>query len=352
MKVKDIYFKTIGFVWMKLGLGALTILLSGIWFGILFGIALLFNGGALPILIILWIIGTGVINSIVNHYIGYLVKAGHVAIIANAVTTGQIPENQFAVAKDMVKSRFGASNVYFVVDKLVNGAVRQLQNGLQKIDNLLGSIPGVSAIVKVLQLFVQIALGYVDECCLGYTFYKKEDTAFKSAADGVVIYFQNWKVLLKNAAKTTVFVILLTFAAWLLPFLLLGLLAGALSFSKWIAAVLALFIALAVKSAFIDSFMMVEMMCSYMRVAPTTQITFDLYRKLCKLSRKFKELFGKVEAEQPNIAYNMNQAQQNNMGQPQPVPAMNSQSNGYGFCRNCGAPLSGEYCQFCGTRRS
>lgn len=307
MKVKDIYFKTMGFVWMKLGLGALTILLSGIWFGILFGLALLFDNGVfLVISIILWLAGTGAINSIINHYIGYLVKAGHVAIIAQAVTTGQIPDNQFAVAKDMVKSRFAASNVYFVVDKLVNGAVNQLQNGLQKVDNLFGNIPGISVIISILQLFVKIALGYVDECCLGYTFYKKNDTAFKSAADGVVIYFQNWKVLLKNAAKTTALVILFTFIAWLIPFLLVGALFKVLTISSWIAFVIALMIALAVKSAFIDSFMMVEMMNSYMKVAPSTQITFNLYEKLCGLSKKFKELFGKAQEEQQN-AYTMSQ---------------------------------------------
>lgn len=307
MKVKDIYFKTMGFVWMKLGLGALTILLSGIWFGILFGLTLLFeNELVLVISIILWLAGTATINSIINHYIGYLVKAGHVAIISQAVTTGQIPENQFVVAKDMVKSRFAASNVYFVVDKLVNGAVNQLQNGLQKVDNLFGNIPGVGAIVSILQLFVKITLGYVDECCLGYTFYKKNDTVFKSAADGVVIYFQNWKVLLKNAAKTTALVILFTFIAWLIPFLLVGAIFNALSISSWIAFVIALMIALAVKSAFIDSFMMVEMMSAYMKVAPSTQITFNLYEKLCGLSKKFKELFGKAQEEQQN-SYTMSQ---------------------------------------------
>ena len=43
MKAEDIDFKTMKFVWMKLGLGALTILLSGVWFGILFGLNYLFN---------------------------------------------------------------------------------------------------------------------------------------------------------------------------------------------------------------------------------------------------------------------------------------------------------------------
>lgn len=44
-------------------------------------------------------------------------------------------------AKDMVSERFLTANVYFAVDRLVSGAVSQLQKGLQKVDDLLGNIP-------------------------------------------------------------------------------------------------------------------------------------------------------------------------------------------------------------------
>ena len=56
---------------------------------------------------------------------------------------------------------------------------------------------------------------------------------------------------------------------------------------------------MAVKKAFIDSYMMVKMMVSYMQVAPTTEITFDLYGKLSEWSAKFKELFTKGQNENP-----------------------------------------------------
>ena len=43
------------------------------------------------------------------------------------------------------------ANVYFAVDRLVSGAVSQLQKGLQKIDDLLGKIPGVSEVERAVQ---------------------------------------------------------------------------------------------------------------------------------------------------------------------------------------------------------
>lgn len=297
MKASQIYLKTMKFVWAKLLLGLVTIVASILILAIGMGIGSLFGGGGVLIGVIFWIAGTSIVNNLLNHYLGYLFKAGHVAIIATAVTTGSIPDNQIETAKTMVKERFLTSNVYFVVDKLVSGAVKQLQNGLGKVDSIFGNIPGVSAIVSFAQVFVGIALGYVDECCLGYTFVKKEQGAFKCAADGVVIYFQNWKKLLKDAAIMALVVIGVSFLAWVLPFAVFGGAFAALSWPRWIAAILAVMVALIVKSAFVDSYMMVKMMVSYMEVAPSTEITFDLYGKLCKLSSKFKSLFQKGEEE-------------------------------------------------------
>ncbi len=190
------------------------------------------------------------------------------------------------------------ANVYFAVDRLVSGAVSQLQKGLQKIDDLLGKIPGVSFLVSFAQVFVHIALNYVDECCLGYTFLHKDQSAFKSAADGVVIYFQNWKKLLKDAAVMTLAVMVISFLAWLLPFIIFSGLFALLHIHWMFAALLSIMVAVIIKSAFVDSFLMVRMMVSYIEVAPSTEITFDLYAKLCKLSDKFKSLFDKGQQEQ------------------------------------------------------
>lgn len=300
MKASDVYFKTMKFVWLKLALGAAVILFALLTLAICLGLGSLGQGGGMVIGFWIWLVLVAGVSGIVNHYVGYMIKAGHVAMVTTAVTTGQVPDNQFEVAKEMVKERFATANVYFVVDRLVSGAVSQLQRGLQKLDNLLGGIPGVSAILSFAQMFVQIALGYVDECCLGYTFLHKDQSACKSAADGVVIYFQNWKRLLKDAAVTTLIVMGLTILTWALPFFIfLGILAAFGVQNAWFFAfIIGIMFAAVMKSAFIDSYMMVKMMVSYMEVAPITQITFDLYDKLCKLSGKFKKLFNKGQEEQ------------------------------------------------------
>ena len=298
MNTKDVYLKTMKFVWLKLALGGAIFLFSILTLAIFLAIGSLGEGGGMVIALCLWLVLVAGVFVWVERYVGYMLKAGHVAMVTTAVTTGTLPENQLEAAKNMVKERFATANVYFVVDRLVTGAVGQLQKGLQKIDDLLGKIPGVSIIVSFAQVFVNIALGYIDECCLGYTFLHKEQSAYKSAADGVVIYFQNWKKLLKDAAVTALIVMGVSVLAWLLPFIIFAVILGAFGVHWIVAFILALMVSAIIKSAFIDSWMMVKMMVSYMQVAPTTQITFDLYDKLCKLSGKFKNLFNKGQQEQ------------------------------------------------------
>lgn len=353
MKAKEVFSKTLVFGWIKLGLGLLNILIAVVLFAILMGISVLFaSEGVGAVMFFIWLGAVGVVNFILNHYIGYLVKAGHVAVITMAFKTGTVPADPVATGKAMVKERFGTSNVYFALDKLIAGSVKQLQRTLGRLTSgLLGAIPGADGVKSLMNMFLDISLGYIDECCLGYTFYHPEQNAYKSAADGVVIYAQNWKTLLKDAAKTTGVVILSVIVVTLVAFIVFGGLFRLLGWSGFVAFVISLLLAWTVKYAFIDSWILVKMMSSYMQVAPNTPITFDLYGKLSGLSKKFKELFQKGQTE-PQPA---------NAGQPvgttDSTAAADSAppaAEGYNlrFCPSCGTSLSAgkAFCGICGTK--
>ena len=361
MKSGELFRKTMPFAMAKLLLGAVTVIASVILLVILMLIGALFDDGGIAICFLIWLGATGIIRFAVMHYFGYLVKAGHVAVLAEAVTTGKVPDNMVGYGKDKVKERFGEANVYFAVDKLVTGSVKQIQNGIQKLGNAMDFIPGMGAITSAAKFFVNLSLGYIDECCLGYTFYKKDQGAFQSACDGVVIYAQNIKGLLKNAAKTMLKVMLLSLVVVLAVFIPVGILFKVLNWSAFIAFLLALFIAWVIKFAFMDSYILCQTMTSYMEVAPNTQITYDLYSKLSGISSSFKKLYNegnkegpRPNAQQPQYAYaggNPNPQPQNtqvNVNQPQqnagekPIfcgqcGAKNAQ--GAGFCGDCGAKL-------------
>ena len=352
MRANEIFSKTMPFCLAKLLLGLITIAVSAVILAVLMGLAWLFNAqGVTGVLLLVWLAATGAVRFALMYYVGYLVKAGHVAVIVEAVTTGRIPDNQVAYGKSLVAERFATSNVYFALDKLVAGAVKQMQGHLQKAGQAADFIPGMATLVKIGKLFIDISLGYIDECCLGYTFYRRDQEAFKSAADGVVIYAQNWKPLLGNASKTTLMVVLLFFAVTLAVFIVLGLAAKLFGLPGYLAFLMACLIALAIKFAFIDSYILVNMLTAYMEVAPTTTLSFDLYEKLGRVSSKFRELFekGKTEFFQPRPA-------------PEAAggaPAVEAEAaaagpaaeaDGFIFCGNCGArqERGAKFCGQCG----
>jgi len=358
MKPGQIFFKTMPFVWAKLFLGLATVLISVVILAVLLGIAyLLGSGGVGLVMLIIWVSLTGGINFLLNHYFGYLVKAGHIAVITETVVTGKVPDSQVSYGKEKVKERFISSNVYFVIDKLVSRAVSQIQRKIEQLfGGLMGNIPGMNMIMNILKLFISISLGYIDECCLGYTFFKKEQGAFKSAADGVVIYAQNSKKLLKSAAKTTLIVVGLVVIVTLVAFAVFGGVAylvrenvitgDTIVGNEIIGAVaffLAAFVAWVIKKSFIDSYILVNMMVSYMEVAPTTELKIDIYNKLCGWSSKFKELFTKGQQEKsPTPAPTSAPTPQTPVGE-KPVfcgECGAKNERGTKFCGECGKPIS------------
>ncbi len=304
MSVKEIYVKTLKFGFIKMGIQGVVLAISLVTLAVCLGLGAIFKSSVFSmILLLIWVIVTAVVYRMALSYMGYLIRAAHVAIVSKAVTEGVIPDNMVEVGKQMVQERFGATNAYMVINHLVNGAVRQLQSVVNQIDNLLDGIPGLEKVMDVVKVFIRIFLGYIDECCLGYTFYKKGENAFKCGCDGVVIYFQNAKHLLKSAFVTAILVVVSTFVSWFVPFLVFAGIFNlfGLSSAYGVAAVISILVAVAVKEAFIDPFILVKTMTAYMEVAPQTEITVDLYDKLSGMSSKFKELLGRARKEAGHV---------------------------------------------------
>jgi hypothetical protein len=304
MKNSQIFKGTLKFCWAKLGLQLGTLLADVLLFlllVVLLGFKVFGNGAAVGVLLLVWYVLVQAINFALKNYLTYMLKAGHVAVMEYAVTNGSLPENQFQYGFDKVKSRFVSANVFWGLDKAVAAAVKQLQKGVDTIGNLIKKMPGGNFIVIFLNLFVDAALNCVDECCLAWIFHNEGQGAFKSACDGIVIYFQNVKHLLKTALKTTVVALLALVVVVAIP--VIGLLAASnhpiiFLFILWVAFK---FVA-AVKTTFVDSYILASMLTEFTRVAPETELSVDLYGKLSKLSKKFKEMWERAGKEEGGVA--------------------------------------------------
>src|SRR5690625_495920 len=140
----------------------------------------------------------------------------------------EIPEGKGMIAygKDKVTENFGASNVAFVIDKMVHAAVKQIQRWIMRIGNVFKFIPGSKNIIGIINAIMSVSLNYIDEAIMSYIFLRKseenEESVWKSASDGVVLYAQSWKGVLKAATGSVIFIYLFNiamFVVFVLPLL-------------------------------------------------------------------------------------------------------------------------------------
>lgn len=202
-----------------------------------------------------------------REYILYIVKAGHIAVLVELLDNGAVPEgrSQITHATGVVKERFGEASVLFGVDQLVKGVLRAITGLVQGIASIL-PIPGVQQMVGLVRAFLNIAVGLVDEVILAYAIRTRSTNPWGSAKTALVLYGQNYKVMLKNAAWLTIF----TYGLAFLVFLVMLAPAAALVYfipGAWSAGglIFALIFAWAVKAALIEPFAIACMMEVYFK---------------------------------------------------------------------------------------
>ncbi|RUX06412.1 hypothetical protein EOA35_05405 [Mesorhizobium sp. M8A.F.Ca.ET.023.01.1.1] len=254
-----------------------------------------------PLSFALWggVVGFGVVSIAVywlREYILYVVKAGHIAVMVPLIDGHDVPDcqNQIAYAKEAVTERFAEANILFVVDQLVKGAIRAITGLLGGIAAFL-PIPGLSGLVSFLNTVIRLSLTYVDEIILGYNIRINSSSPFETARQGVVLYAQNGKTMVKNAVwlavimwgvSFVIFLLMLAPAAAIL-YVMPGQLAG------W-AFVLAIVFAWAFKAAFIEPFAIACLMQVYFKTIEGQVPDAAWDARLAEASSKFRELKDKA----------------------------------------------------------
>ncbi len=249
-------------------------------------------------------IGFGLISGVLywaREYLLYLVKAGHIAVLAELLQGKEIPggRGQIEHASAVVKERFVESSVLFGVDQLIKGILRVFNRTMLMIANFL-PIPGLDGLVKFANTVINTSLTYVDEVILAHAIRTGSTNAWASARDAVVLYAQNYKTMLKNA-------VWLTFVIWgltLVIFLLvIGPVALIASFFPGLAGfwtfALAIVTAICLKAALVDPLAMAALMQVFFKVTEGQTPDPQWSAKLEGMSDKFKELKDKAGLTPP-----------------------------------------------------
>ena len=273
---------------------------TGTGAGIGYGVGHIMGDGG-PMSFAMWggILGFGLVSLIlywIREYILYIVKAGHIAVMVQLIDGHDVPggQGQIAYARSIVTERFAEANVLFVLDQLIKGA-------LAAITGLIGGvaafipIPGLNGIVKFINSVIRMSLTYVDEIILGYNIRTASGQPFETGRQGIVLYAQNARTMVKNAIWLTVMTAILGVIVFLLTLAPAGAILYAMpgNLAGW-AFVLAIVFAWACISAFVEPFVIAAMMQVYFKAIEGQVPDPEWDRRLSDASKQFRELKDKA----------------------------------------------------------
>ena len=233
-----------------------------------------------------------------REYILYIVKAGHLAVLVELIEGRDIPAGrpQIDFATALVKERFAETNILFAVQQVVRGVLRAITGIIQGVTAIL-PIPGLEQFVGIVRAFLRIAVGMIDQVILAYAFKTRATNPWASAQTAVVLYAQNYKIMLKNAAWLTI----ISYGLAFLVFLVMLVPAGAVVWlipGGWSAGgfLFAIVFAWAVKAALIEPFTIACMMQVYFQTIEGQQPDPQWDARIAAVSRKFAEMKDKAIA--------------------------------------------------------
>lgn len=227
-----------------------------------------------------------------REYLLYIVKAGHIALMVEYLDGRDLPEGQgqIAYARRIVTERFGQASVLFAVDQLVKGVINAITGLIQGLLAIL-PIPGLDKVMGVLRAYLRLSVGLIDEAILAYGIRTRAENPWISARSALVLYGQNAKPMLRNAAWLTaitwglailVFVVMLAPAAavvWLIP--------GAWSAGGVVFAIL---FAWAIKVALIEPFAIACLLQAYFKAIEGQTPNPEWEARLEQASARFRKL--------------------------------------------------------------
>lgn len=227
-----------------------------------------------------------------RDYLLYLVKAGQIAVMVDYLDGKPLPygQGQIAYARAVVTERFGQASALFALDRLIRGVIGLITGLVEGVMTIL-PIPGLAQVMTAVRAYLRIAVGLVDEVILAHAIRTRSENAWEAAHDGLVLYAQNGRAMLINAAW-------LTLISWVLAAVVFVLMLGPAAALVWLLPgdasagmfVFALIFAWAVKAAVIEPFALACMLQVFFSVTEGQEPQPEWRGRLTQISDKFRQL--------------------------------------------------------------
>lgn len=294
--------RTFPFIVLRLlvyvGIALAYILITGMGAGIGYGVTSFGDGGGGGAFLG-GLIGFAIISGILywaREYLLYLVKAGHIAVLVELLQGRELPSGrgQIEHGQQVVKERFKEASVLFAVDQLIKGILRMLNRMVMSISRMI-PIPALEQLAGIINRIINTSLTYVDEVMLAYNIKTGSDNPWQSSKDALILYAQNYKVMLKNAVFLMLFMYLSAFVIFLLILApvaaIAALFPGSVGFWTFLSAAV---LAWSLKAALLEPLAVTAMVEVYFKTIEGQEPNPEWDAKLSKASDKFRELSKKA----------------------------------------------------------
>ncbi len=292
MKPVQIYRKTMVFNWYKLGFGILTSFVCAIFFGATWFCAQHFDlqlssligacSGA-------FLLAVGIYYFIMIKQ-GFAIKIGHLAVIEYALRNNDVPANPIDFSKDVIQQRFGSTAKYYLFDRELEQATHQISRVIARGFSLESEEPDFNQSNQIVRFISLPALNLVDECCLAYALQKSDYEVHAACTDALTILAMNWKKYMHAAFRMSLLVYAFILLVSIIIFIPGYFVCSALMLSPlpWVG--MSIILAFVFKLAFLDSYILIQMVCTFLSITQETQIDRKNYFKLDHWSKAYEKI--------------------------------------------------------------
>jgi len=276
------------------GISLLYILAVGIGGGIGYGLTS-FGGGDGAGALYGGLVGFAGVSGILylgREYILYLVKAGHIAVLVLVHDGHDIPGGmgQIDYAAGIVKRKFAESSLLFALDQIIKGVLKTITGILNTVATIL-PIPGLRNLAQIISGILRMSVTYVDEIILAHNFHVNSDNPWETSRQSLVLYAQNYMVMIKNAAWLWFLMWALTLVIFLLlagpVFAVLALFPGNIGFLSFVVAFI---FAWSLKAALLEPLAIYALMQVYFKTIEGQVPDPEWDQRLEQASDRFREL--------------------------------------------------------------
>ena len=141
-----------------------------------------------------------IIVAVISHFFAYTYSAAQIAMMTRGVTEGSLPEDVYGEGKKMVKDRFLTVVGFYAATRAIKAIFNQIGRLITGAGEAIGGDTG-KGIASAINFGIQVVIGFLSDCCLGWVFYFSDKSSFKAALEGCGVFFKNGKALLRNLGR-------------------------------------------------------------------------------------------------------------------------------------------------------